>query len=157
MLKISLFLRNLQTSRAINSIILRIKNVKFSGYCFYMETNSDFQICISVPLLICFLNTLYYLWVSFRFLQFLWCALIVCCVLWYYSLLFMKKKLTQFYHQSKSSLVVFGKLPIKLVESSVFPDIWKAFILFWWKITWKNQSVPKLVWNSQYKLLFIWK
>ena len=39
MLKISLFLRNLQTSRAINSIILRIKNVKFSGYCFYMETN----------------------------------------------------------------------------------------------------------------------
>ena len=31
--------------------ILRIKNAKFSGYCFYMNTNikRDFQICISVP------------------------------------------------------------------------------------------------------------
>ena len=39
MLKISLhFLRNLQTSRANNLRILRIKNVKFSGYCFYLNT-----------------------------------------------------------------------------------------------------------------------
>ena len=35
-----------------NSRILRIKNAKFSGCCFYMNTNIywDFQICISVPL-----------------------------------------------------------------------------------------------------------
>ena len=43
------FLRNLQTSLANNSRILRIKNVKFSGYCY--DTNiyiqGDFQICIS--------------------------------------------------------------------------------------------------------------
>ena len=56
------FLRNLQTSRAINARILRIKNVKFSGYCFYMNTNilKDFQICISVPLRkVDFLNVTY--------------------------------------------------------------------------------------------------
>ena len=33
------FLRNLQTSWVNNSGILRIKNVKFSGYCFCMNTN----------------------------------------------------------------------------------------------------------------------
>ena len=33
------FLRNLQTSRANNSTIPRIKNVKFSRHCFYMNTN----------------------------------------------------------------------------------------------------------------------
>ena len=34
--------------------ILRIKNAKFSGYCFYRNTNVywDFQICISVPLIL---------------------------------------------------------------------------------------------------------
>ena len=56
MLKISLknlvyFLRNLQNSHANNSRILRVENVKFSGYCFYISTNiyGDFQICISAP------------------------------------------------------------------------------------------------------------
>ena len=46
------FFRNLQTSRTNNSRILRITNAKFSGYCFYMNTNiyRDFQICIWVPL-----------------------------------------------------------------------------------------------------------
>ena len=50
--KLAYFLRNLQTSRANNSRILTIKNAKFSGYCFYINTNllGDFQICISVPL-----------------------------------------------------------------------------------------------------------
>ena len=45
-------LRNLQTSQANNSRIHRITNVKFSGYCFYINTNiwGDFQISISVPL-----------------------------------------------------------------------------------------------------------
>ena len=35
-----------------NSRIITIKNVKFSGYYFYMNLNiwGDFQICISVPL-----------------------------------------------------------------------------------------------------------
>ena len=32
-------LRNLQTSRANNSRILRIRHVKFSRYCFYVNTN----------------------------------------------------------------------------------------------------------------------
>ena len=32
---VAYFLRNLQTSRANNSRVLRIKDVKFSGYCFY--------------------------------------------------------------------------------------------------------------------------
>ena len=52
MLKIAYFLRNLQTSRTNNSRILRTKNAKFSGYCFYMNTKAqgNFQICISVPL-----------------------------------------------------------------------------------------------------------
>ena len=40
MLKISLlFKKNLQNSRANNSRILRIKNAKYSGNCFYMNTN----------------------------------------------------------------------------------------------------------------------
>ena len=44
-------LRNVKTSWANNSRILRIKNAKFSGYCFYMKTNikGDFRICINVP------------------------------------------------------------------------------------------------------------
>ena len=41
MLKIKKFLRNLQTSRANNSIIPRIRNAKFSGYCFSMSTDSE--------------------------------------------------------------------------------------------------------------------
>ena len=49
----SIFLRILQVSRVENLRIRRIKNVKFLGYCFYMNTNilRDFQICISVPLI----------------------------------------------------------------------------------------------------------
>ena len=45
-------MRNLQTSLANNSKMLRIKNAKFSGYYFYINTNIevDFQICISIPL-----------------------------------------------------------------------------------------------------------
>ena len=46
------FLRNLQTSQVNNSRILKIKNAKFSGNCFYINTSiyRDFQIGISVPL-----------------------------------------------------------------------------------------------------------
>ena len=53
--KLPYFLRSLQISRANNSRILRIHNAKFSGYCFYMNTNKEryFQICISVPLNMC--------------------------------------------------------------------------------------------------------
>ena len=40
MLKSSHFLRKLQTLRVHNLRILMIKNVKFSGYCFYMNPNS---------------------------------------------------------------------------------------------------------------------
>ena len=36
--KLAYFLRNLQTSWADDSRILRIKNAKFSGYCFDMNT-----------------------------------------------------------------------------------------------------------------------
>ena len=44
------FLRNLQTSRVNKWRVFKIKNAKFSGYCFYMNTNiTDLQICISVP------------------------------------------------------------------------------------------------------------
>ena len=53
MLKISpLFKKFTGTSGANNSRIRRIKNVKISGYCFYMNTNiqRDIQIYISVPL-----------------------------------------------------------------------------------------------------------
>ena len=54
--RLAYFLRNLQTSRASNSRILKIKNAKFSGYCFYIKTNiyGDFQICVSVPLNVSF-------------------------------------------------------------------------------------------------------
>ena len=54
--KLAYFLRNLQTSRANNSRILGTKNAKFSGYCFYMNTNiyCDFEICISAPLIVLF-------------------------------------------------------------------------------------------------------
>ena len=53
MLKLAYFLRNSPTLRANNSKILRIKNVKSSMYCHYINTNVqlDFQICISVPLM----------------------------------------------------------------------------------------------------------
>ena len=37
--KLAYFLRNLQTWRVTNSRILRIKNAKFSGNCFYLITN----------------------------------------------------------------------------------------------------------------------
>ena len=52
MLKSAYFLRNLQISRVNNYRILRFKNAKFSGYCFYMNTNiyGYFQIYVSVPL-----------------------------------------------------------------------------------------------------------
>ena len=48
--KLAYFFRNLQTSRAVNTRILRIRNMEFSGYCFYMNTiiQRDFQICISI-------------------------------------------------------------------------------------------------------------
>ena len=51
--KLAYFLTDLSNSRANNSRILRIKNAKFSGYCFDINTNiyGDFQICISVPLI----------------------------------------------------------------------------------------------------------
>ena len=55
MLKISLlFKKFIQTSRANNSRILMIKTAKFSGCHFYMNRNrkGDFQICISVPLIL---------------------------------------------------------------------------------------------------------
>ena len=50
--KLAYLLRNLHTSWLNNSRILRVKNAKFLGYCFYMNTNIqwDFQICIIVPL-----------------------------------------------------------------------------------------------------------
>ena len=52
MLKISLLFNKFTNFTANNSIILRIRNAKISGYCFYMNTNikRDFQICFSVPL-----------------------------------------------------------------------------------------------------------
>ena len=52
MLKSSLLLKKIQTSRVNNSRILKIKNMKFSGYYFYSNKNieGDFQIRISVPL-----------------------------------------------------------------------------------------------------------
>ena len=55
------FLRYLQTLRTNNSRILRIKNAKFSEYCFYINTNKygDFQICISVPLMEQLVNLMY--------------------------------------------------------------------------------------------------
>ena len=53
MLKLAYFLRNLQNSRANNPRILRIEKIKFSRYCFYLNTNiqGDCQIYISVPLI----------------------------------------------------------------------------------------------------------
>ena len=52
MLKFSLLFKKLQSSRANNARIPRIKNAKFSGYHFYKNKNiwEDFQICIGVPL-----------------------------------------------------------------------------------------------------------
>ena len=42
---------NLQTSRANNSRIVRIRNAKFSGYCFYINTKIQRDFCISVPII----------------------------------------------------------------------------------------------------------
>ena len=52
LIQVACFKRNLQSSWANNSRILKIKNAKFAGYCFYLNTNikGDFQICISIPL-----------------------------------------------------------------------------------------------------------
>ena len=43
----------MQNLRVNNSIIIRIKNETLSRYYFYMNSNTegDFQICISVPLI----------------------------------------------------------------------------------------------------------
>ena len=51
MLKISLFLMNLQTSRANNSRIVGIRNAKFSGCCFYINTKIQGDFCIGVPII----------------------------------------------------------------------------------------------------------
>ena len=50
-LKISLLFKEFTNLPANKSRILRAKNAKFSGYCFYINTNIEgyFQICISVP------------------------------------------------------------------------------------------------------------
>ena len=55
MLKLAYFLKHLRTSRANKSGTLRIRNAKFSGYCFYMNTHiqRDFQLFISVHLKKC--------------------------------------------------------------------------------------------------------
>ena len=39
MFKLAYFLKNLQTSQANNSRVLRVKNAKYSGHCFYMNAN----------------------------------------------------------------------------------------------------------------------
>ena len=51
-LKLTYFLRKIQTLKVCNSRILMMKNAKFSGYCFYMNLNiwGDFRVCISLPL-----------------------------------------------------------------------------------------------------------
>ena len=50
-LKISVLFMKLTNFTGKYSRIVRIKIAKFSGYCFYMNTNiqGDFQIYISVP------------------------------------------------------------------------------------------------------------
>ena len=52
MLALSAIKKINQFLRVNNSRILTIKNVKFSGYYFYMNLNiwGDLQFCISVPL-----------------------------------------------------------------------------------------------------------
>ena len=52
MLKISLLFKKKTNFRGNNSRILTVKNAKFSGHYFYMNSNiwCDFQICITVPL-----------------------------------------------------------------------------------------------------------
>ena len=52
MLKFAYLLRKIQTLRANKLRIIKIKNVTFSGYYFYMDLNvwGDSRICISVPL-----------------------------------------------------------------------------------------------------------
>ena len=54
MLKINLLFKKNTNFTVNNSRILTIKNVKFPGYYFYMIYSiwGDFQICISVPLII---------------------------------------------------------------------------------------------------------
>ena len=71
MLKISL--RNLQTSQVNNSRILRMKKAKFSGYYFYMNTNTywvpgsifmkiiNLYDCLSVCLYVLCTNTYMYM------------------------------------------------------------------------------------------------
>ena len=67
MLKICLLFKKYTNFTVNNSIILRIKNAKFSGYCIYMSPNIywNSQLCISVPLMI----TIHILHI---FLAFLW-------------------------------------------------------------------------------------
>ena len=51
MLKLACFSRNLQTSQADITRILRIKNEKFSRYCFYVNTYREiFKSALNVPL-----------------------------------------------------------------------------------------------------------
>ena len=52
MLKLAYFVGKIQAFRVNKSRILTIRDVKLSGYYFFMNYNvhGDFQICISVPL-----------------------------------------------------------------------------------------------------------
>ena len=54
MLKITLLFKKFTNFTGNNSRILKIKNTKFSGYCFNMNTRiqRDFKICINVPLIL---------------------------------------------------------------------------------------------------------
>ena len=86
--KANYILRKTQTSMGKNLRILRIKNAKFSGYCFYMNPNIqwNFQICINVTLnlIIKILIVVFFcvfpsmVAVFAIFLDFLWEKLLVC-------------------------------------------------------------------------------
>ena len=52
--------RAIQTSQINVSRILGIRNVKFSSYCIYMDTNieGNSQVCVSVPFTVLFVRNL---------------------------------------------------------------------------------------------------
>ena len=124
MLKLLNFLRNLQTSQANNSIILRIKNAKFSGYCYYMNPNLHYCIfkCSQI-------------FVSYR--KIFTSVSFICCILFIYS--------EGLFHQNNLNLNLYH--PERFFHLKIQMDQKKLF-KFELKIVWSHFKAHKFFYEN---------
>ena len=136
MVKSSLLLKKLTNFTVNKSRILRIKNVKFSGYCFYMNTNIYwyFQICISVPLIIILKDFIKQPAIkqSQPFLSF---SLLIDCCVSVFSLFLSKhlQVLKNWFSNFEKDFI--GKLSLYIKLEKIWKYWWKYFIKNLWFLT----------------------